>query len=53
MTRAVGAGGGLGGHAKSPSSSSSLKAKAQKIGKKACVLFSSNDNHEENNGHSW
>jgi len=30
-----------------------LKAKAQKIGKKACVLLSSNDNHEENNGHSW
>ena len=40
---------------KSPSSSSgsSLKAKAQKIGKKACVLLSSNDNHEENNINAW
>ena len=40
--------------AKNPGSSSSLKAKAQKIGKKACVLLSSNDNnHEENNIHAW
>ena len=38
---------------KNPGSSSSLKAKAQKIGKKACVLLSSNDNHEDNNIPNW